>query len=67
MYGTLVKPYLKFRPSCEVGFRGDRCCVSSLCWQVLPVATMFTEEQRATLGDAITAALMLRSNGRRVG
>jgi hypothetical protein len=28
---------------------------------------MFTEDQRSTLSDALEAALMLRSNGRRVG
>ena len=28
---------------------------------------MFDEDQRSTLGDALEAALMLRSNGRRVG
>ena len=41
---------------------------SAACERVFSLlATMFTDEQRATLGDAIAAALMLHSNQRRVG
>ena len=41
---------------------------SAACERVFALLKkMFTDDQRSTLGDALEAALMLRSNGRRVG